>query len=92
MTNDKRSEQVSRNTILSLLSEEEVARVSTAETDDNLTDGDEYIDLMNLGRGVQRANGSATSMTSVLPRRAVAYGTWSKIVTRLHSGAEAASK
>lgn len=92
MTIDKRSEYLPRNSILSLLSDEEVACVSTAETAATLADDDEYIDLSKLARGVQRAHGSPASMASVLPRRAVAPATWSKIVTGLRPGAEAPPK
>jgi hypothetical protein len=75
--------QTKRDGILNLLSDEEVARVSTAETAAHLLDGDEYIDLGQLEQGVRRAVGTATPMGRVLPRKAVHENTWSKIVTRL---------
>jgi hypothetical protein len=77
------SHQTKRNGILSLLSDEEVARVSTAETAARLLDGDEYIDLGQLEQGVRRAEGTATPLGRVLPRKAVHELTWSKIVTQL---------
>jgi hypothetical protein len=83
MKNDKQSEYVSRNNILKLLSDDEVARVSTAETVAHLSDGDEYLDLEQLDRGVQRAPGRVTPMGRVLPRKAVQEDTWRKILTRL---------
>lgn len=83
MNNDKRSEYVTRDSILKLLSDEEVARVSTAETADRLLDGDDYIDLEDLDRGVQRAPGTSTPMGRVLPKKAVHEQTWTKIVAHL---------
>jgi hypothetical protein len=55
MNNDIRKEYVTRDTILRLLSDDEIARVSTAETAAGLADGDEYVDLDAPDRGVQRA-------------------------------------
>jgi hypothetical protein len=72
---------VSRDAILTLLSDQEVARVSTAEAATSLIDGQEYIDLENLGLGVQRT--SATSklvMGHLVPREAVSGQTWAKIL------------
>jgi hypothetical protein len=84
MTDAKRAEQVARDTVLKLLSDEETARVSTAETASRLTEGAEYVDLEHLERGVQRAkSGSAMTMGHVLPRSAVSGATWSKIVAQL---------
>jgi hypothetical protein len=92
MIHDKRSEYVSRDSILGLLSDAEVARVSTAETASSLAKGDEYLDLTNLDRGVQRANGAATVMGTVLPRRAVDLATWGKILSRLEAKPQASTK
>jgi hypothetical protein len=75
--------QTKRDGILNLLSDDEVARVSTAETPPRLLDGDEYIDLGQLEKGVRRADGTATPMGRVLPRKAVHELTWSKIVAHL---------
>jgi hypothetical protein len=83
MKNDKRSEYVTRDSILKLLSDEELASVTTAETAVQLPDGDEYLDLEQLKRGVQRASRTNTSMGRVLPRKAVHANTWSKILTQL---------
>ena len=84
-THNKGIQYVTRDSILKMLSEEEVDRVSTAETAVRLADGDEYVDLEQLGRGVQRAHGAKTDMGRVLPRKAVLETTWSKIVTELAS-------
>lgn len=75
-----RTEYVTRDTILKLLSDDEVARVSTAETAACLTEGDEYIDLEEPDRGVQRAPSSPTTpMGHVLPKKAVQEKTWHEI-------------
>lgn len=72
MTDAKRAEHVVRDTILKLLSDEEIAKVSTAEAASELTEGGEYLDFEHLDRGVQRAK-AATKITigHVLPRSAV---------------------
>ncbi len=83
MKNDNRTEYVTRDVILKLLSDDEVARVSSAETAARLSDGDEYLDLEHLDQGVRRAAGTAAPMGRVLPRKAVQEGTWTKILTQL---------
>ena len=74
---------ITRDAILSLLSDDEVAGVSTAETAPQLSEGDEYLDLGQLDQGVRRAHGTATPMGRVLPRKAVHETTWGKILTQL---------
>ena len=59
MNNDIRKEYVTRDTILRLLSDDEIAHVSTAKTAAGLADGDEYVDLDTPDWGVQRAPASA---------------------------------
>jgi predicted metalloprotease len=54
---------LTRDTILKLLSEEQVARISTAETMPALSDGAEYLDLENFDRGVQHADASTKFTT-----------------------------
>jgi hypothetical protein len=83
MTDDKRTAYVTRESVLKLLSNDEVAKVSTAETAVRLPDGDEYLDLERLDKGVQRADGIAPEMGRVLPKTAVHADTWSKILTHL---------
>ena len=83
MKNDKRSEYLTRDSILKLLSDDEVTTVSTAETAARLADGDEYLDLEQLAQGVQRASGKSVAMGRVLPRKAVHADTWNKILTQL---------
>ena len=84
MTEANRVELVARDTILKLLSDDEVAKVSTAEAASALAVGEEYLDLEQLDKGVQRA-GSALNVTMghILPRAGVRDETWSKIVAQL---------
>ena len=83
MKTDMRSENVVRENVLKLLSDDEVASVSTAETATRLLDGEEYLDLEELERGVQQARKAGPAMGHVLPRRALHKDTWSKILTLL---------
>jgi hypothetical protein len=72
-----------RESILNLLSDDEVASVSTAETAPGLSDADEYLDLERLEQGVQRAQGTKPVMGRVLPRKGVHDATWTKILAQL---------
>lgn len=83
MKDEKRTEYVTRDTILKLLSDDEIAKVSTAEAA-SLADGEEYIDLEHIEDGVRRAR-AGTKPGRVLPRRAVQDATWRKIVSQLSS-------
>lgn len=82
MTNT-RSEYVTRESVLKLLSTDEIARISTAETAAKLSNGQEYLDLEALDQGVQHAGGAATPMGHVLPKSAVHADTWTKILKHL---------
>jgi hypothetical protein len=68
-----------RKDILDLLSDDEEARVSTAETAPHLEEGDEFIDLQELEEGVLVADGVKIHMGHVLPRKAVLADTWFEI-------------
>lgn len=84
MNEDMKTDHVTREKILMLLSDEEVATVSNIEGTARLLDGEEYLDLEDLGRGVRSALGSNTApMGHVLPRRAVHTATWDTILERL---------
>jgi hypothetical protein len=89
MNTEKRSEYLTRVHLLKLLSDAEIASVSTAETAPRLSDGDEYLDLEELGLGVQRAVGLSPRTGGVLPRKAVREATWSAILARLPVAKEA---
>jgi hypothetical protein len=91
MKNDTRKEYVTRDAILKLLSDEEIARVGMAETAAGLADGDEYVDLEGPDRGVRRAPGQPTApMGRVIPRKAVHERTWREIETLLAAHRNAA--
>lgn len=83
---DERSEYARRERILELLSDEEVAKVSTAETQVRLPDGELYVDLERLDEGVRQAHGETTAVGRLLPRSAVRDATWSKIVSQVGRG------
>ena len=57
MTNDSRTEYITRDTIMKLLSDEEVARVSTAETALHLVEGEEYVDLERSQSDLRQRSG-----------------------------------
>jgi len=85
MSDAERAEQAARDSILKLLSDEENGRVSTAEAAPRLTEGAEYLDLEQLGQGVQRAKAATAkaTMAHILPRSAVSEETWRKILVHL---------
>ena len=80
MTNAASTEYVTRDKILSLLTDEETANVSNKETAASLIAGDEYLDLARLDQGIQQANSTASvSANEIIPRGAVSAATWTKI-------------
>jgi hypothetical protein len=85
MTNDQRTAYITRDSLLKLLSDDELARVSNAETADHLAEGEEYLDLEHLDQGVCLARGATTPMGRVLARKSVHENTWSRILAQLAS-------
>lgn len=85
MIHDKRTDYIARDSVLRLLSNAEVATVSTAETAADLSDGDEYLDLENLDQGVRRARKGTSPMGRLLPRKAVSEDTWSQVLAQLRA-------
>ena len=84
MTDTQRAGYVTRDNIMKVLSNDEIAKVSTAEAAAGLTEGGEYLDLEHLDQGVQRAKAATkATMGHVLPRSAVCGETWSKILSQL---------
>lgn len=84
MTTPARADYVSRDTLLKLLSDEEIAKVSTAEAASSLSQGAEYIDLEHLDQGVRRADpGTKVTMGHVVPRSAVSTASWTRILAHL---------
>jgi hypothetical protein len=84
MSEAQRANYVSRDAILKLMSNDEIAKVSTAETAVGLKAGDEYLDLEHLEHGIQQAGLTATvNMGQAVPRSAVSNETWSRILDQL---------
>jgi hypothetical protein len=83
MTTTQRSQYITRDHILKLLSDDEVASVSAAETAARLTDGDEYLDLERLEGGVRQAPGTTAPMGRILAKKAVREDTWKRILAQL---------
>jgi hypothetical protein len=69
---------------MKLLSDEEGAKVSMAESAAHLREGQEYLDLEQTIQGVRRASWTARPTGRVLPRDAVDASTWGKIVVGTH--------
>jgi hypothetical protein len=86
MSQNTKKETLTREAILQLLTDAEVAKISAAEGARRLVEGDEYIDLVDLGAGVQLVQAAArTTPGHVLPRSSVSDATWAKIVAKLAS-------
>jgi hypothetical protein len=83
MNSQQKNVYLTRANVLAMLNDDEIASVSTAETAERLGDGDEYLDLEHLDRGVCRARSASTSMGSVLPRKSVPPPTWTKLIACL---------
>ena len=83
-TDRQRATYMTRDRILKTLSDAESESVSAAETVVRLGLGEEYLDLMRLQNGVQKA-GTATSpaMGRVLPKKALHEATWRKLLSKL---------
>jgi len=78
-----KNEHITRENILMLLSDDEVATVCTAETMVRPLEGEEYLDLDDLDQGVRSALGTSPKMSRLLLRRAVHPKTWLKILNQL---------
>jgi hypothetical protein len=83
MSHARKSDDELRDSILQLLSADEVARVGAADDEVRLVEGDEYIDLAAPDNGVRRVHRALQlTMGKVLPRSAVSADTWAKIGAR----------
>jgi hypothetical protein len=81
MTIEQKKDELRRESILELLSDTEVAKVSRAEETTRLVEGDEYVDLEDLGSGVHQVHATAlVPRGHALPRSAVSDVTWARIV------------
>ena len=83
MSNEAKIEYLTRERVMKTLSDEEVASVSTAEASAHLSNGDAYVDLDELEKGVMHAKGNTPPMGRVLPKKAVHEETWNKIIGQL---------
>lgn len=77
-----RAQHSARELIWATLLGAQIAPVGT-ETALHLADGEEYLDLEALSRGVQRANEGLATAGRVLPRSGVPESIWSTILTHL---------
>lgn len=81
MKTDQQADSSTRNAILALLTEGEVAFVRAAT---DLPAGEEYIDLEEPAKGVQTAFGNiARPAGGLLPKNAIHENTWRKITLLL---------
>jgi hypothetical protein len=80
MCPDAKKETLTRDAVLALLSDTEVAKVSRAEGEPRLVEGDEYVDLEDLSAGVRQVHAKSARPRNALPRSAVSDATWAKIV------------
>lgn len=83
MDSQKVTTRATQESVMKMLSDDEVSKVSTAEAGAPLTENEPYLDLENLDRGVQQARGAMTAMGRVLPKSAVHPDTWTKILAHL---------
>lgn len=80
---DARARFATRAQVLDLLSDDEVAQVSVAEIDGEIAEGEEYVDLLRLDRGVRRAL-DGSSAGGRLAKKAVEDATWVRITSLLN--------
>jgi hypothetical protein len=83
MSTGSQMEQETREKVLRLLSDDEIASASTAEATAGPLEGEEFLDLNDLGAGVRVALGSTPGMSHLLLRRSVHQDTWKKILVQL---------
>jgi len=80
---DTRTEHQIRQNILMLLSDDEVSKVSMAETTAHPLEGEEYLDLDDMAHGVRSAHSPTAPMSRLVLRRSVHENTWNKIRAEL---------
>jgi hypothetical protein len=69
-----------RARILALLGDDQIAKVATAEGQNALVEGDEFLDLADLGRGVQEVHDVPVAAGQMLPRSSVPDTVWTEIL------------
>lgn len=72
-----------RETIIKLLTETELANVSRDEGTQWLIRGDEFVDLANLDRGIQKVKVLRQESNTSVAKPSVSVPTWSKVVTAM---------
>src|ERR1700677_1873157 len=77
---DAKREVITREGVQALLSDAEEPKVSRAEGESRLVEGDEYVDLEDPGAGVQQVLATSPRPRTALPRSAVSDATWTKVV------------
>jgi hypothetical protein len=80
MSGDAKRELVTREAILALLSDAEVAKVSRAEDAPRLVEGDEYVDLEHPSAGVRQVHAASPPPRTALVRSAIRDETWAKVM------------
>jgi hypothetical protein len=86
MSGPTRVDLSARISIMMLLTDQETARVTTAEAGARIADGEEFLDLEQLERGIQSAaSRTPLAMGHIMPRSAVGNDTWKRIVTHRSS-------
>jgi hypothetical protein len=89
MENFKKSEYELRDSIVKLLSDGEIARVSTTEAGTHLSDDEEYLDLEHCSAGIHRAKSKTSPMGRILSQNSVSEKTWNAILAKLASASAA---
>jgi hypothetical protein len=78
---DAMNDTLTRERIVGLLTDEEVAKVGTAEGAPRLIEGDEYVDLEDVRAGIQQVQAEPrTAPAATLARSSVSDASWAKIV------------
>ena len=84
MTTSIATKRVTREGVLSHLTDDELVHLHLAEaTHHRLGDGEEFVDFDRLQQGVRRVHGTMVPMGRVVPRKAVSEQAWNKIVAAL---------
>ena len=83
MSHFERTESQTQETVIDLLSDEEIAQVRSCASAVPLNEGDEYLDLAHLAAGVRRTRTQTTLQGRLLPKRAVLPRTWNRILKEL---------
>lgn len=80
MKKDYLREYLTREAVVALLSQDELAGASLGEAASSLSEGQEYLDLEETVLGVRKAVAASPPLGRVLPRAAVPATTWNAIV------------